>query len=226
MRCNTAFLPAAILVLASCQNHVSEDVNDYPVTPLDFTHVQLEEGFWKNWVELVHETTIPYAFEKCEETGRVDNFIFAGGFKEGKFRGAFGFDDSDVYKIIEGASYSLMLRDDPLLETYLDSLVFYIASAQEDDGYLYTAWTLKANDYNQFACCSYSQEGQWEGTSGSSHEFYNAGHMYEAAVAYYRATGKDKLLKVAEKSAQHLNKVIFEGDPDAHHGRTRCRARH
>jgi DUF1680 family protein len=126
---------------------------------VDFTRFQLQEGFWKSWVETASKATIPYAFQKCEETGRIDNFIFAGGLKEGKFRGRFGFDDSDVYKIMEGASYSLMLEPNPGLEAYLDTLIGYLAAAQEEDGYLYTPWTLKANDYNKFYCCTYSEEG-------------------------------------------------------------------
>ena len=153
--------------------------------------------------------TIPFSFQKCEETGRIDNFIFAAGIREGRFRGRFGFDDSDVYKIIEGASYSLMLNHDPVMEAYLDTLVYYIAGAQEEDGYLYTPWTLKANDYNEFACCSYSPEGQWVGTPGASHEFYNAGHMYESAVAHYLATGKRSFLDVALRNADLIYDICI-----------------
>lgn len=201
---------AAFLALNSCQREAAQAATDYPVIPLDFTRVHLEEGFWESWVDLVRETTIPYAFQKCEETGRIDNFIFAGGLAEGNFRGAFGFDDSDVYKIIEGASYSLMLYPDPELESYLDTLIYYMAAAQEDDGYLYTAWTLRANEYNHFACCTYHEEGQWKGTSGASHEFYNAGHMYEAAVAHHLATGKRDFLEVALKNADLVYQVCLE----------------
>ena len=155
------------------------------------------------------DATIPFAFGKCEETGRIDNFIFAAGIREGKFRGRYGFDDSDVYKIIEGASYSLMLNHDPGMEAYLDTLVAYIAGAQEEDGYLYTPWTLKANEYNEFACCSYHEEGQWIGTTGASHEFYNAGHMYEAAVAHHLATGKRTFLEVAIRNADLIYDVCI-----------------
>jgi DUF1680 family protein len=99
------------------------------------------------------------------------------------------------------------------MESYLDTLVGYIAGAQEEDGYLYTAWTLQANDYNEFACCTYHPDGQWIGTSGSSHEFYNAGHMYEAAVAHYLATGKRSFLDVAIRNADLVyNVCLVEGN--------------
>lgn len=192
----------------------SRTAGDYPIVPVDFTRVQIQSGFWLSRVKTARDVTIPYAFEKCEETGRIDNFIFAGGLKEGKFRGRYGFDDSDVYKIIEGAAYSLMLEPDPEMEAYLDTLVGYIAAAQEGDGYLYTPWTLKANEYNEFACCSYSDEGRFVGTSGFSHEFYNAGHMYEAAVAHYLATRKRRFLDVAVKNADLIYDVcIIRGNP-------------
>ena len=89
----------------------------------------------------IAEVTIPYDFEKCEETGRIDNFAKAGKLMPGEFRGIF-FDDSDVYKVIEGASYSLAVHPDPKLDAYLDKLIAKIAAAQEPDGYLYTARTL------------------------------------------------------------------------------------
>lgn len=198
----------SFLVLSCSENEVIL-VQDYPIRPVGFTEVKLNDGFWRDRVETASHHTIPFAFQKCEETGRVDNFIFAGGIKEGKFRGGFGFDDSDVYKVIEGASYSLMLEDNPGLNIYLDTLIHFIAEAQEDDGYLYTALTLNANEYNDFVCCSYSDEGRWIGTTTGSHEFYNAGHMYEAAVAHFLATGKRSFLDVALKNADLIYDICI-----------------
>ena len=198
-----------ISLIAGCNSPRVEINRDYPITPVDFTCVKLEDGFWKDWVERVHDATIPFAFLKCAETGRIDNFIFAGGIKEGKYRGDYGFNDSDLYKIIEGASYALMIEEDPELAAYLDTLVYYISEAQEEDGYLYTPWTLKANDYNEFYCCTYSDEGRWIETPNSSHEFYNAGHMYEAAVAHYLATGSRAFLDVAVKNADLIYEVCI-----------------
>lgn len=196
-------------LLCSCESKPAESSRDYPISPVDFTSVKLRRGFWKDWVETAHETTIPFAFQKCEETGRIDNFIFAGGIEEGKFQGKYGFNDSDVYKIMEGAAYALMIEEDPGLRAYLDTLVYYVSEAQEEDGYLYTAKTLNANDYTDFYCCTYSEEGRWIETPNSSHEFYNAGHMYEAAVAHYLATGSRSFLDVAIKNANLIYDVCI-----------------
>ncbi|MFH0759706.1 MAG: glycoside hydrolase family 127 protein [Bacteroidota bacterium] len=202
-------LVAGFFVEYACHSVTGEPASDYPIAPVDFTQVKLQDGFWKDWVQTVQDVTIPFAFRKCDETGRIDNFIFAAGIKEGKFQGKFGFNDSDLYKIMEGAAYSLALGDNPEMEAYLDTLIQYITGAQEEDGYLYTAWTLKANDYNDFACCTYAEEGQWIGTPHSSHEFYNLGHMYEAAVAHYQATGKRNFLDVAIRSADLVYDVCI-----------------
>ncbi len=202
-------LAAGFLIMQCCSENQTVVTKDYPITPVDFTHVQLQDGFWKDWVSTVRDATIPFAFQKCEETGRIDNFIFAGGLKEGKYRGRYGFNDSDIYKIIEGAAYSLMLEEDPKMEAYLDTLIYYISEAQEDDGYLYTPWTLKANEYNDFTCCSYHEDGQWIGTNDLSHEFYNSGHMYEAAVAHFLATGKRSFLDVALTNANLIYDVCI-----------------
>ncbi|MGR3811003.1 glycoside hydrolase family 127 protein [Jiulongibacter sp. NS-SX5] len=176
--------------------------NDYPIVPVGFQQVSLQNGFWKSRVETATKVTIPYAFQKCEETGRVDNFKKAGGLMSGQYIGGFGFDDTDVYKIIEGASYSLMTSPDPEMDAYLDTLISYIAAAQEADGYLYTAWSLKANENkeNKMFCCTYSDKGRFYNLN-QSHELYNPGHMYEAAVAHFYATGKDSFLKIATKNA-------------------------
>ncbi len=196
-------------IMASCDFSPDESSIDYAIAPVDFTHVKLNEGFWKDWVGTVNDATIPFAFQKCEETGRIDNFIFAGGIKEGKFQGNFGFNDSDLYKIMEGTAYALMINEDPELAAYLDKLVYYVSEAQEDDGYLYTAWTLNANDYIDFQCCTYSDEGRWIETQNHSHEFYNVGHMYEAAVAHYLATDSRDFLDVALKNADLIYDVCI-----------------
>ena len=200
-----------ILVLLSlflfCQPKVKETF-----VPVDFTHVKLADGFWKSRVETVINTTIPFAFDKCVETGRVSNFKRAAGLEEGKFQGHFGFDDSDVYKIMEGASYALMLEDNPELDAWMDSLITWIGGAQQDDGYLYTAYTLKVNDYAQI-WCTYSDKGRFYGCQ-DSHEMYDAGHMYEAAVAHYQATGKKSFLNIATKNADFIYKLcVEEGKP-------------
>ncbi len=140
--------------------------------------------------------TIPIAFEKAEETGRIDNFRIAARLMKGKFRTLYPFDDSDVYKNIEAASYALQLMPDPHLEAYVDSLIRIIAAAQEPDGYLYTNRTIDPEHPHPWAGMH-----RWENEDKLSHELYDAGHLYEAAVAYYQATGKRALLDVAIKNA-------------------------
>ncbi|MDO4569070.1 MAG: glycoside hydrolase family 127 protein [Planctomycetia bacterium] len=176
-----------------------EKSHEYWISPVPFTEVQVETGFWKPRLDACRETTIPFSFKKCEETGRISNFAKAGGLEPGRFQGIY-FDDSDLYKVIEGAAYVLALQKDEKLDAYLDEIIAKIAAAQEDDGYLYTIRTI----YQKAA----QKEGQavppggekrWSNTGG--HELYCVGHLYEAAYAHYLATGKRNLLDVALKSA-------------------------
>lgn len=174
-----------------------QSLKDYPIQPVAFTEVQITDGFWLPRMETNRTVTIPFAFKKCEETGRIDNFAKAGGLMPGEFEGR-RYNDSDVFKIMEGAAYSLSLHPDPELERYMDDLIAKVAAAQEDDGYLFTARTI--NPENP---APGSGQERWS-SLGSSHELYNVGHMYEAAVAYFLATGKRNFLNVALKSADFI----------------------
>ncbi len=193
------FLVAALIV--SCTNGVRKD---YPIRPIPFTKVKISDNFWSHRLETNRKVTIPYDFRKCEETGRIDNFAKAGGLMEGDFVGI-RYNDSDVFKVIEGASYSLSLYPDEELENYLDELIAKIAAAQEEDGYLYTARTI-----NPEKLPPRTGETRWSYLN-HSHELYNVGHMYEAAVAYYQATGKRTLLDVAIKNADLIDSVFGPG---------------
>ena len=167
---------------------------DYPVTPVPFADVQIRDGFWGPRQETNRTATIPYAFRMCEETGRIDNFMVAGKLKPGTFVG-YRYNDSDVYKVMEAAAYSLRVHPDPQLDAYLDRLISYVAAAQEPDGYLYTPRTIDPNNMPpRTGPTRFSFLEQ-------SHELYNVGHMYEAAVAHFQATGKRTFLAVAIKSA-------------------------
>lgn len=188
-----------------------QEYADYPIQPIEFHEVAIDSGFWKSRVDTAIRVTIPYSFQKCEETGRVQNFKVAGGLEMGKFQGEFGFNDSDLYKIMEGAAYGLMTEEDEAMRSYLDSLISYIGAAQEADGYLYTAWSTKANEYTDFACCSYDEKGRYI-NSESSHELYNVGHMYEAAVAHYLATGGKDFLNIAIRNADHIYRICIDQD--------------
>jgi uncharacterized protein len=179
---------------------------DYPIRPVCFTEVRLSNGFWSPRLETNRAVTIPYCFQKCEEYGRIDNFALAAGLKTGEHRGRYTFDDTDVYKLIEAAAYSLRVRPDPDLERHLDRLIDLIAAAQEPDGYLFTARTNKAR-----YLASRAGEDRWTYLLKHSHELYNLGHLYEAAVAHHLATGKRTLLDVALKSADLVEAVFGPG---------------
>jgi len=132
---------ALIILSISCGSPAVKVAKDYSIQPVPFTEVEINDNFWKNRLETNRSVTIPYAFQKCEETGRIQNFEVAGGLKKGKFKGRYPFNDSDVYKIMEGAAYSLQVKKDPELDQYLDDLIKKIAAAQEADGYV-QCWIL------------------------------------------------------------------------------------
>lgn len=159
-----------------------------------FTKVHLRDQFWAPRIRTTQEATVDYCLNKCEETGRIENFVKAAA-KEGEFVGIY-FNDSDVYKVLEGVAYTLMLNRDPKLEARADEIIAKIASAQEDDGYLLCYFTLGLGE-------------RW--TDMEKHEMYCAGHLMEAAVAYYQATGKDVLLNVAKRLADHFDTVFGPG---------------
>ena len=174
---------------------------DYPIQPLAITSAQIQDRFWKPRIERAINVTIPYDIEKCEETGRIDNFAKAGGLMKGPHRGIF-YNDSDVFKVVQGAAYALQNSPNAELEAYLDDLIDMFAAAQEDDGYLYTARTIDPE--NAPEPCG---PERWSNL-GVNHELYNVGHMYEAAVAYYESTGKRKFLDVALKNADLIDSVF------------------
>jgi len=176
----------------------------YPFQPIAFNKVKVEDKFWSARIETNRKVTIPYEFRKCEKTGRLDNFAVAAGVKKGKFVGI-RYNDSDVFKIIEGASYSLQQHYDPQLDAYLDSIIGLIAGAQEEDGYLYTNRTIDPQNPAKNA-----GNQRWCYLS-SSHELYNVGHMYEAAVAHYLATNKKEFLNVAIRNANLICNVFGPG---------------
>jgi DUF1680 family protein len=194
----------AVFVLSGC-GRKSGSFTDYPIKPVPFTSVKMTDNFWAPRIKKNATVTIPIAFGYCESTGRVRNFEIAGGIDTGKFQTIYPFDDSDVYKIIEGASYSLQTFPDPKLESYLDTLIWKISKAQEPDGYLYTNRTI-AEMHGGRGLHEWAGKKRWVQDSVLSHELYNLGHLYEAAVAYYQATGKRTLLNVALKSADLVNK--------------------
>jgi hypothetical protein len=181
---------------------------DYTIQSVPFTQVKLTDNFWLPRIETNRTVTIPASFERCESTGRIKNFIMAAK-KSGKFATRYPFDDTDIYKTIEGASFSLAVHPDPKLDAYLDTLITIIGNAQEPDGYLYTSRTINPAEAHPWA-----GKERWEKERELSHELYNAGHLYEAAAAHYLATKKTSLLNIALKNADLVCSVF---GPDKKH---------
>jgi hypothetical protein len=202
---------AAAALLWPCQLSWAQLQRDYPVKPVPFTAVHVNDVFWAPRIETNRKVTIPFAFQKDEETGRVDNFIRAAQALRGEpFANhkppGYPFDDTDVYKVIEGASYTLSVYPDPKLAAYVDSLIAKIGAAQEPDGYLYTARTIDPLHPHPW-----SGPQRWVLEGVNSHELYDLGHLYEAAVAHYQATGKRTLLDIALRTADLLERTFGPG---------------
>jgi len=176
----------------------------YLVSGVPCNEVQLMDNFWLPKIETNRTATIPAAFQKCEEMGRLDNFLIAGGKMEGPVKGNMPFDDTDVYKTIEGAAYSLTTFPDPKLDAYIDSLIEIIRIGQEEDGYLTTYKTIDTLHAPAGWCPA---GGRWEDLY-CSHELYNSGHLFESAAAHYAATGKTNFLNIALKNADLLVDVF------------------
>lgn len=182
----------------------------YPFTQVPFTAVKISQGsFWGHRIQAAREVTIPLAFSKCKSEGRYDNFVRAAhpskDYKVSAFMG-FPFDDTDVYKTIEGASYVLQTYPDRKLKAYIDSVLDIIAPAQEPDGYLYTARTMNPEHPH-----SWSGATRWSRVEEGSHELYNLGHLVDAACAHYQATGSKKFLHIAMRYADCVCKEVGSG---------------
>ncbi|MBQ3657895.1 MAG: glycoside hydrolase family 127 protein [Bacteroidales bacterium] len=187
------------LLISAAAFSVSAQHSDIKEVP--FTKVKFSDKFWAERIETNRTVSIPSAFKECEKNGRFDNFAVAAGIIKKEHQGDFSFDDTDPYKVIEGASYSLAVHYDKKLDHYLDSVINLIAKAQEADGYLTTCVTNKC-----------TRLSGWWGTKRwekiNSHELYNSGHLIESAVAHYQATGKKNFLNVAIKNADLICKVF------------------
>ena len=191
---------ASISLSAAAQTQIQE---------VPFPQVHLNDGFWSPRIEINRTVSIPSAFHECEVNGRFDNFAIAAGLMKGEHRGDFSFDDTDPYKVIEGASYSLAVHYDAKLDHYLDSVINIIAKAQEPDGYLTTCVTNKCTRLS-----GWWGTHKWEKIN--SHELYNSGHLIESAVAHYRATGKKTFLNVAIKNADLVCKTFGPNEGQIH----------
>lgn len=206
---------AVLLVMTVCgHSQQRTKKSGYTITPVNIQNVKLTDAFWLPIIKKVQEKTIEYAIQKCEEEGRMDNFLIAGGKMQGSVKGQMPFDDTDVYKIIEGASNTLISEPNPKLETLLDSLISIVKIGQEKDGYLTTWRTI--NPAKPPAPWVPVIEGKrWESLQ-ISHELYNSGHMIEAAVVHFQATGKKNFLDIAIKNADLLVKTFGDAANQVH----------
>lgn len=197
-----------IVIAASAMTTAAQTENNgYPIGQVPFTSVKVTDGFWGQRLKASLDVTIPLAFSKCEETGRYDNFIKAANPSDEYVVEGFPFDDTDPYKTIEGASYSLQTYPDDKMVAYIDSVLDIIAMAQEPDGYLYTPRTMNPKHPH-----AWSGNARWVEEEVLSHELYNLGHMLEGAIAHYQATGSRKFLDIAIRYADCVCEQVGPGE--------------
>lgn len=220
----TSIVLAAAAIMPATAQKTKTLSNGYPFSQVPFTSVKIaHDSFWGNRLQAARKVTIPLAFSKCETEHRYKNFEMAAytlqhpGHKGldtkewnvSKFMG-FSFDDTDVYKTIEGASYILQTYPDKKLKAYIDSVLDVVAAAQEPDGYLYTARTINPKHPH-----NWSGDKRWEQDETLSHELYNLGHMVDAACAHYQATGSRKFLDIAKRYADCVVREVGPKDGQA-----------
>ncbi|TWT36168.1 Non-reducing end beta-L-arabinofuranosidase [Posidoniimonas corsicana] len=209
------YAAAALAAISAPLPCPAAEAPGYPLKPVSFERVRLQDSFWLPRLETQRRVLTPYAFEKTEEALsdlRAAARLLAGEELQNpppphRFR------TSDLFKVMEGAAYLLALERDAELERQMDAIIEVVAGAQEPDGYLNATRTL----YPDLAI-GMMGDGRYTYVD-HSHELYIVGHLYEAAVAYYRATGKRRLLDVADKNAKHVRRVFFEGDPNYNGGK-------
>ena len=222
--CKSSLLIVVLFAVTACQNTEeaqSENTESLYATwikPIPFNEVELNDEFWKPRMKTQLETLVPFALDKTipAQSALKKAGDFLAGLKT-ELPKPHRYQSSDLYKVMEGAAYLLKEYDSPVIERRMDSIINIIGRAQKEDGYLYVPHITRMSAHHD----------HWGGGGMGdlpysfvlhSHELYNMGHMYEGAMAYYQATGKDSWLKIAEKNAQHINRVFFEGDPNYNHG--------
>jgi len=226
---NRVLLILFFIILFSLTGVVNAQYSAYPLQPVPFTKVKFTDAFWYPKIETISKVTLPFAFSQTKE--RYLNFKEAGELidetviafdgstqkgNDGKPNSTYPFDDSDMYKLIEAASYSLKHHKDEELDNYLDKFISYIAKAQEEDGYLYTFRTI--GEKYKTPMLPWIGKERWQLDYDSSHELYNLGHLIEAGVAHYEATEKRTLLDIAIKAADLIYKNFGWGKIERYTG--------
>lgn len=191
-------------VFTSC---TQQEKTGYAYNGISFENVITSDSFWKKRLDLNSTVTVPDVLKKCEEYGRIQNFAVAAGLKDGRFMGGASWDDSDLFKALEAASYQYAISKEEPLRLYMDSVITLLGKAQEEDGYLVSVmrinkekdlpWNIRSPRFSYLI---------W------SHELYNFGHLYEAAVAHYQATHQTNLLDIATPNADLLVQTFLHGD--------------
>ncbi|MBR5730145.1 MAG: glycoside hydrolase family 127 protein [Prevotella sp.] len=207
------YLSAVLIAAASMTVAMAQ--SGYPITPVPFTAVKVADGtFWGQRLRAAREVTVPLAFSKCESEGRYRNFVQCQHPSPDYPPSGFSFDDTDVYKTVEGASYMLMTMQDKAGRTrlinYMDSVLDIVGKAQEPDGYLYTPRTMNPWHSHQWA-----GDKRWLSEEVLSHELYNLGHMVDAACAHYQATRSRKFLDIAVRYADCVCREVGRKDGQA-----------
>ena len=213
---------ALTATLVACSTTTDVAPYEGAITQIPFQQVALDDAFWHPRLVTQKQTLVPFALDKTAYA--VENLRRVGAYLRGErvtkpLEGRY-YVASDLFKVMEGAAYLLTLEKDEALERQMDEIIDIIAAAQAPDGYLYEHHIMPKhlrNPSNHAGDKPYTYVDH-------SHELYNMGHMYEGAVAYFRATGKRKWLDVAEKNARHINRVFFEGDPAYNDGKPVMRA--
>ncbi len=190
--------------------------------PVTFEHVRIDDPFWSPWIERIQKGTIPDLLEVAEGQGKLDNLrIIAGRKKEGRIQ-IHNSPDSDLWKIMEGAAYTLAWRHDPELDGVLEELIELYAEAQEEDGYINQMYMLPRDHPQSPPNAEKHRQGpgreqRWRGTieewSRGIGQLYSAGHLLEAAAAHYRATGKRNFLDIAIRKAENIYRQFPPGKP-------------
>jgi DUF1680 family protein len=190
----------AAVSLTSRTGGVVVDTSESPnarLRPVPVEAVAIHDAFWTPRLHRNRESTLPTQLRLLRETGRLDNFRRVAGTFDGSFQGRY-FNDTDVYKWLEAASWTLATHPDAQLESEIDEVIQIVAGAQRSDGYLDTYFEIERADE------------RW--TDTNLHEMYCAGHLFQAAVAHHRATGKRSLLDVAVRLADHIDATF--GPPE------------
>lgn len=195
------------LVFCTLISCMQQEMTGYTYNGVPFEKVTVTDSFWKKRLDLNSTVTVPDVLKKCEDYGRIQNFAVAAGLKQGRFVGGASWDDSDLFKALEAASYQYAINKDEHLRLYMDSVITLLDKAQEDDGYLVSVmrinkeknlpWNIRSPRFSYLI---------W------SHELYNFGHLYESAVAHYQATHQTNLLNIATKNADLLVRTFLKGD--------------